>query len=50
MKVKNILTIILIIIGIYFIFTFRDHNFNRSIDACIAGSQNLVKPKTIEEG
>ena len=49
MKVKNILTIILIIIGIYLIFTFRDHNFNRSIDACIAGSQKLDQPMTIEE-
>ena len=49
MKVKNILTIILIIIGIYFIFTFRDHNFKRSIDACIAGSQKLDKPLTIAE-
>ena len=49
MKVKNILTIILIIIGIYFIFTFRDLNFNRSIDACIAGSQKLDQPMTIEE-
>ena len=49
MKVKNILTIILIIIGIYFIFNFRDHNFKRSIDACIAGSQKLDQPMTIEE-
>ena len=45
MKLKNILTIILIIIGIYFIFTFRDHNFKRSIDACIAGSQKLSETK-----
>ena len=49
MKVKNILTIILIIIGIYFIFNFRDDNFKRSIDACIAGSQKLDQPMTIEE-
>ena len=49
MKIKNILTIILIIIGIYFIFTFRDHNFKRAIDACIAGSQKLDQPMTIEE-
>ena len=44
MKVKNFITIILIIIGLYFIFTFRDHNFKRAIDACIAGSQKLEKP------
>ena len=49
MKVKNILTIILIIIGIYFIFTFRDHKFKRYIDAFIAGSQKLDQPMTIEE-
>ncbi len=49
MKVKNFLTIILIIIGLYFVFTFRDHNFKRAIDACIAGSQKLEKPMTIKE-
>ena len=49
MKIKNLITIILIIVGLYFIFTFRDHNFKRAIDACIAGSQKLEKPMTIEE-
>ena len=49
MKMKNIITIILIILGLYFVFSFRDHNFNRAIDACIAGSQKLDKPMTIEE-
>ena len=49
MKIKNIITIILIIIGLYFIFTFRDHNFKRTIDACIAGSQKLEKPMTVQE-
>ena len=49
MKVKNFITIILIIIGLYFIFTFRDHNFKRAIDACIAGSQKLKKPMTVKE-
>ena len=49
MKVKNIITIVLIIFGIFFIFLFRDHNFKRAIDACIAGSQKLDKPMTIEE-
>ena len=37
------------LIGLYFIFTFRDHNFKRAIDACIAGSQKLEKPMTIKE-
>ena len=49
MKIKNIITIILIILGLYFIFTFRDHNFKRAIDACIAGSQKLDQPMSIEE-
>ena len=49
MKIKNIITIILIILGLYFIFNFRDHNFKRAIDACIAGSQKLDKPITIVE-
>ena len=49
MKVKNFLTIILIIGGLYLIFTFRDHNFKRAIDACIAGSQKLEKPMTVQE-
>ncbi len=49
MKIKNIITIILIILGLYFILTFRDHNFKRAIDACVAGSQKLEKPMTIEE-
>ena len=49
MKIKNIITIILIVLGLYFIFTFRDHNFKRAIDACIAGSQKLDQPMSIEE-
>ena len=49
MKAKSIITIILIIIGFYLISTFRDHNFKRAIDACIAGSQKLEKPMTIKE-
>ena len=49
MKLKNILTIIFIILGVYFIFTFKDHNFKRAIDACVAGSQKLEKPMTVKE-
>ncbi len=49
MKIKNIITIFLIIFGLYFILTFRDHNFKRAIDACVAGSQKLEKPMTIQE-
>ncbi len=49
MKVKNIITIVLIIFGIFFIFLFRDHNFKRAIDACIAGSKKLEQPMTSKE-
>ena len=49
MNLKNIITIILIIFGLYFLLTFRDHNFKRAIDACVAGSQKLEKPMTIKE-
>ena len=49
MKIKNVLTIIFVIVGLYIILDFRNHNFKRAIDACIAGSQKLDKPMTIEE-
>ena len=49
MKIKNILTIIFIIVGLYIVLDFRDHNFQRAIDACVAGSQKLEQPMTIEE-
>ena len=46
---KNILIIIFIILGLYVILDFRDHNFKRAIDACVAGSKKLDKPMTKEE-
>ena len=46
---KNILIVLFIILGMYLVLDFRDHNFKRAIDACIAGSQKLDKPMTIEE-
>ena len=49
MKIKNFITVILIILGIYFIFMFKDHNFKRAIDTCIAGSQKLEKQMTVQE-
>ena len=49
MKIKNILIIMFIIIGLYIVLDFRDHNFKRATDACIAGSQKLEQPMTIEE-
>tara|TARA_A100001035_G_C27592870_1_gene412775 strand:- start:479 stop:670 length:192 start_codon:yes stop_codon:yes gene_type:complete len=49
MKIKNILIMIFIIVGLYIVLDFRDHNSQRAIDACVAGSQKLEKPMTIEE-
>ena len=49
MKLKNILIIIFVFVGLYVVLFFRDHNFKRAIDACVAGSQKLEKPMTIEE-
>ena len=49
MKIKNILIIIFVFVGLYVVLNFRDHNFKRAIDACIAGSQKLDKPMTIKE-
>ena len=49
MKIKNILIIIFIFVGLYIVLDFRDHNFKRAIDACVAGSQKLEKPMTVDE-
>ena len=49
MTVKNILIVIFIFVGLYVVLDFRDHNFKRAIDACIAGSKKLDKPMTAEE-
>ena len=42
---KNILILIFIILGMYLVLDFRDHNFKRAVDACLAGSQKLSKSK-----
>ena len=49
MTIKNSLIIIFIIVGLYIVLNFRDHNFKRAIDACVAGSQKLEKPMTMKE-
>ena len=49
MKIKNILIILFIIVGLYIVLDFRDHNFKRATDACIAGSQKLEQPMTRAE-
>ncbi len=49
MNFKNIFIVILVVVGLYVAYNFRDHNFKRAIDACIAGSQKLDKPMTVTE-
>ena len=49
MRIKNVLIIIFIIVGLYIVLNFRDHNSQRAIDACVAGSQKLDQPMTIQE-
>ena len=49
MRIKNILIIIFILVGLYIVLDFRDHNSQRAIDACVAGSQKLEKPMTVSE-
>ena len=39
------LIVIFIIIGLYVVLNFRDHNFKRAVDACLAGSQKLSESK-----
>ena len=49
MKNKNVLIVIFVIAGMILILNFRDHNQNRAIDACMAGSQKLDQPMTRAE-
>ena len=42
---KNIFIIILILLGSYLIFDFKDYNLKRAVDACLAGSQKLSETK-----
>ena len=42
---KNILIGIFMVLGMYFVLSFNDHNFKRAVDACLAASQKLSKSK-----
>ncbi len=46
---KNILIIILIIVGVFFISQFSDYNRNKSISACIVAQKNKVENFDINE-
>ena len=43
--VKNLLIFAFIILGMFVILNFSDHNLKRAVDACLAGSQKLSKSK-----
>ena len=45
MTIKNMLIVIFVIVGLYVVLDFRDHNFKRAVDACLAGSQKLSESK-----
>ena len=34
-----------VLMFLYFIMSFNDHNFKRAVDACLAGSQKLSESK-----
>ena len=48
MTIKNMLIVIFIIVGLYVVLDFRDHNFKRAVDACVAGSQKLSETKVTD--
>ncbi|NCW79585.1 MAG: hypothetical protein EBW08_01625 [Pelagibacteraceae bacterium] len=39
---KNLFIIIFIILGMLLVLKFRDHNFQRAVEACVAGSKQLT--------
>jgi hypothetical protein len=43
--VKNILIFTFIVLGMFVILNFSDHNLKRAVDACLAGSQKLSNTK-----
>ena len=47
--IKNVLIVLFIIVGMFLIYNFKDHNQKRAIEACVAGSKTLEKPMTASE-
>ena len=45
MTIKNILIVIFVLVGLYIVLDFRDHNYKRAVDACLAASQKLSESK-----
>tara|TARA_B100000287_G_scaffold350611_1_gene339477 strand:- start:59 stop:280 length:222 start_codon:yes stop_codon:yes gene_type:complete len=40
---KNILIVVFIVLGMIVVLNYSEHNFKRAVDACMAGSQKLLK-------
>ena len=47
--IKNVLIVVFIIVGMFVIYNFKDHNQKRAIEACLAGTKTLEKPMTASE-
>ena len=47
--IKNVLIVLFVIVGMFVIYNFKDHNQKRAIEACVAGSKTLEKPMTASE-
>ena len=47
--IKNLLIVFFIIVGMFVIYNFKDHNQKRAIEACVAGTKTLEKPMTASE-
>ena len=47
--IKNVLIVVFIIVGMFVIYNFKDHNQKRAIEACVAGTKTLEKKMTASE-
>ena len=47
--IKNLLIVLFIVVGMFVIYNFKDHNQKRAIEACVAGTKTLEKPMTASE-
>ena len=47
--IKNILIVVFLIVAMFVIYNFKDHNQKRAIEACVAGTKTLEKPMTASE-
>jgi hypothetical protein len=45
---KNLFIIIFVILGMLVVLKFRDHNLQRAVEACVAGSKQLATITDLE--